>query len=1184
MSINLTDLVNQLRSTLGKIEAALGAIGDAIVWTGRDGKIQWCNSAFDKLVNQPHILVLNAKLSDLLFLSLDGEAVTPEFYPNMRVLEGNYEIAQEYECHNSRHPSLILEISGNCVELPGGDKSSVLVIRDITQAKRSEAERSLAVQKQAETLSLLQATLESTADGIIVVNEHLNISVFNQKFLQMWSMPESLLQFGKSSERFKFMSEQTQDPEAFIAKTKKLLYEQPEQAAFDLVEIKDGRIFERYCQPQWQDDKIIGRVWSFRDITERKLAEAALLKSEQKFRRLFENSQFGILRSRLEDGLVLDANQRFAELLGYSCVADVIGKFTTDFYTNSSDRQHLLTQLRQKGSLNNFELKFHRCDGEVRWGLFSLRWNVEDSCLEAVVADITDRKQAEEALRRSEQKYRNIFDNFQVGIARIRLGDGMFLEANQRQAQILGYDSPADLIGKKLTTDFYANPDDRQKLLRELEQHGELRNFEVQIRRRDRSLAWGLLSLRRNVEDGCIDAVIADISDTKQAEAALEHRAREDNLLASISRQFIDQDADTAINFTLKAIAEFMGAECSCIFEYHEQQQQFHIAHEWRNPSSTLLLANASTSEPLPWFYNQILNGNPIQGLQASRNADISPEAILEADLIKSVVAVPMIYSGKVVGLLELDAINKSKTWSQEEINLLRRVSELIAIGRSRYKAEEALRIAKEAAETANRAKSEFLANMSHELRTPLNSILGFTQLMSRDSSINASQLENLEIISRSGEHLLTSINDVLSMSKIEAGLTTLNKNSFDLYALLDSLEEMFQLKAESKGLQLIFERRPEVPQYVHTDESKLRQVLINLIGNAVKFTQEGGVNLRVRIKEESKLQPPENIQVIKNSHSSFCRLHFEVEDTGPGIAPAEIEKLFKPFVQTEAGWKSQQGTGLGLSISQQFVHLMGGNISVSSTLSQGTIFSFDLQISLAEEAETPIRQLKQRVIGLEANQPTYRILVVEDKWENRQLLAKILLSLGFEVRQAENGQEGVKLWQTWEPQLIWMDMQMPVMDGYEATKQIRATLKGQATVIIALTASAFEEERFVILSAGCNDFVRKPFREEVILNMMSKYLGVRYVYAEKPLPKDELTENSDLKLLLLKDILAQMPAEWVTQLHQAALCTDEKLIFNLIEQIPEESALLANTLSDWVNNFRIDKVIDLTQPKSDKI
>ncbi|MBW4427840.1 MAG: response regulator [Nostoc desertorum CM1-VF14] len=483
------------------------------------------------------------------------------------------------------------------------------------------------------------------------------------------------------------------------------------------------------------------------------------------------------------------------------------------------------------------------------------------------------------------------------------------------------------------------------------------------------------------------------------------------------------------------------------------------------------------------------------------------------------------------------------------------------------------LEVKAQEAETANRTKSEFLANMSHELRTPLNSILGFTQLITRDRSINPSHLEHLGIISRSGEHLLTLINDVLSMSKIEAGRTTLNENSFNLYSLLDSLQEMLQIKAKSKGLQLIFERSPKVPQCVRTDESKLRQVLINLLGNAIKFTQFGSVSLRVREKTE-------NLETSNPQFSILSHLHFEIEDTGLGIAPVELDNLFKPFVQTEAGRKSQQGTGLGLTISQQFVRLMGGNITVRSSLGQGTIFAFEIKISPAEITEIQTRQLYQRVIGLEANQPKYRILVVEDKWENRQLLVKMLASLGFEVREAENGKQGVSIWETWEPHLIWMDMRMPVMDGYEATKQIKAHLKGHATVIIALTASAFDEERTVVLSTGCNDFVRKPFREEVILKKMAKYLGVRYVYEQEAPKQIQLAESSDLELFSLEKALAKMPSGWIAQLHQAALRTDEKLIFSLIEQIPEESVLLANALADWVNNFRIDKVIDLTQPE----
>ncbi len=525
------------------------------------------------------------------------------------------------------------------------------------------------------------------------------------------------------------------------------------------------------------------------------------------------------------------------------------------------------------------------------------------------------------------------------------------------------------------------------------------------------------------------------------------------------------------------------------------------------------------------------------------------------------------------VGLVSVVGLLSGVYWLTRQLKISREQLENYS-HRLEQKAQEA--------DAANRAKSEFLANMSHELRTPLNTILGFTQLMSRNPSVNPSELEQLEIISRSGEHLLNLINDVLSMAKIEAGRMTLNENSFDLYRLLESLEEMLQLKAEPKGLKLIFKLSPEVPQYVQTDESKLRQVLINLLGNAIKFTQKGGVKLRVSGGQGRQGSRGDRGEELPDS------LVFEVQDTGSGIATGELESLFKPFVQTETGRKSQQGTGLGLPISQQFVRLMGGDITVSSTVGQGTIFTFDIQITSAEVAEVQTRLPYRRVIALEPDQPKYRILVVEDKWENRQLLIKMLVPLGFEVREAENGQQGVALWETWEPHLIWMDMRMPVMDGYEATKQIKAHLKGQATVIIALTASAFDEERVVVLSAGCDDFVGKPFREEVILEKMAKYLGARYVYEEAP-QNNQLGENSGIEHTLqkglrhtsIKEALAQMPPEWVAQLHQAALCTDEKLIFSLIEQIPEESAPLANALADLINNFRIDKVIDLTQPDS---
>jgi CheY-like chemotaxis protein len=455
---------------------------------------------------------------------------------------------------------------------------------------------------------------------------------------------------------------------------------------------------------------------------------------------------------------------------------------------------------------------------------------------------------------------------------------------------------------------------------------------------------------------------------------------------------------------------------------------------------------------------------------------------------------------------------------------------------------------------------------MSHELRTPLNSILGFSALVRDAPDLAEEHRKDLEIVSRGGEHLLGLIDDALDMAKIEAGRITLDHVSFDVSDLVRNNVGMLSARARDKGLELLLYSSPLVPRFVRSDAGKLRQVLVNLVGNSLKYTERGCVTVRLDANPVPDGKPNGDVK----SNVGRILLILEVEDTGIGIAPEDQVRIFAPFMQVGKS-DTQNGTGLGLSITRQFVQLMGGTIVVHSTPGEGSLFRVELPVEQANESElAETHHDRGHVVGLAPGQPEYRILIVEDKKENWLLLQRLLQDAGFQVRVAEDGAQGVEMFQSWQPHLIWMDLRLPVMGGLEAAGVIRALDGGLQVKIVALTASAFARQREEVLAAGLNDFVRKPYRREEIFECMACHLGVRYSYKESartpsPHPASPLTPEA----------LAVLPEQLRQELTDALVRLDAGPIFEAIGRVSEQDAQLGGVLTSYAKRFAYTQILN---------
>lgn len=500
---------------------------------------------------------------------------------------------------------------------------------------------------------------------------------------------------------------------------------------------------------------------------------------------------------------------------------------------------------------------------------------------------------------------------------------------------------------------------------------------------------------------------------------------------------------------------------------------------------------------------------------------------------------------------LSLSAINIDGNWNA--IGIMRDTTE-------KKRIEAALIKAKQESEAANKAKSVFLSNMSHEIRTPLNAIIGFSQLMKRDMNLSSQQKEYNTAIIRAGEHLLELINEILELSKIEAGRIVLNPTSIDLHAMCDDIYMMFRERANDKHLQLLFENSEDLPRYVMVDEGKLRQLFVNIIGNAIKFTDEGGVAIRT--------------QAI-SSEEGKSYLIVEVQDSGPGISEEEIGKLFRHFEQTSTGVKKGTGTGLGLALSRELALLMGGDITVSSKVGEGSIFTFKIEFTAGNESEIEKPDTK-RVIGIADKSKSYTILVVDDKKENLQVAVNLLELVGFSTEEAVDGKEAIEKVIASKPDLILMDMRMPVMDGYEATRIIKTMDDYKDIPIVALTASTFEDERKRIEALKMQGYIRKPFRESDLFNTIGKTLNIKYIYENEP--EEVVTDNLESEITSSAIILDKLSDSFIKEMQDAISVADLDKIILLISGIERDFPALSNKLMEMANKYEYGQIEELLQ------
>jgi two-component system sensor histidine kinase/response regulator len=933
------------------------------------------------------------------------------------------------------------------------------------------------------------------------------------------------------------------------------------------------------------EGKIVKWFGTCSDITDRKQAEDALRQSELKLRLARNELEMKVVERTTElrrTAAYLAEAQRLSHtgsfgwkvstdeffwseetfrIFGYDASTKITSQLIIERVhpEDRTMRRETLDRAAREGRDFDFEYRLLMPDGSVKHihiVAHAVREDPGGLDFIGALMDVTVAKQAEAQLRESEQHYRRIVDTASEGIC---VFDERYITTfvNQRFADMLGFE-PEEMLGRKFSDYLFEEDLAEVEGRTAVRRQGTAERYEQRVRRKDGRPLWvhvsatPVLDAERHFQGSF--SMFTDITQRRMAEDEL--RKHRDHL-----EDLVKKRTEELALLNQLVYGSLASADVGAWWIDFKEKDTFHALD---NIPQMLAYTRDATGE------KSYRLSQWAKSLADTKTALPEHAGVIDETMERFSGAV----SGKYTNYRAIYPValpDGSVKWidaradvplRDEQGHALLMTGTVIDITKLKQTEKELLE-AKERAEVANRAKSIFLASMSHELRTPLNVVLGFSRLMKNDQGVSANQKENLNIIVRSGEHLLNLINNVLDISKIESGRVALEESDADLRQLLHELQSVMGVRAAEKGLSFTLEQSPALPRHVVVDAGKLRQVLINLIGNATKYTEHGGLKLRAG--------------VVSWESPQRARVRFEVEDTGPGISEEDRQRIFFPFVQLGNRAPAEAGTGLGLAISKQYVELMGGQIGVASNPGKGSVFHFEIPVVVLPTAETPTELAHGRIIGLAEGQPRFRLLIAEDQPENRLLLRKLFEPLGFDLREAVNGQEAVALFEEWHPDLIWMDIRMPVMDGLEAARRIKATEAGSRTTIVALTAHALEEERRPILAAGCDDVVRKPYREQELFEVMARHLGLKYLYGKA----GSQLSPAGSKAAIRPEQWAALPLELLTQLHQAAVELDTTRTLALIERVTELDASIGSLLNDLATKLDYPHLLRLLESET---